>query len=161
MVESLKATVKDYTKLMVTDEMVEYVLEKYRKNWNCEDEIADVILEDLWLKYEKYDKEKGKEAEHDHVKVNKVCMPFNFRHNKILNAQVDVQPETSAFRHGIRSERLAENRILTVKDDVTQFMAEITVGFRISPTVNYEDIKGFEVVVYDYYENALVSLVVW
>ncbi|GJY62677.1 hypothetical protein Tco_0464137 [Tanacetum coccineum] len=55
MVESSKATVKDYTKLLVTDEMVEYVLEKYGKNWN-------------------YDKEKGKEAEHDHLRVNKVVV---------------------------------------------------------------------------------------
>ncbi|GKA55314.1 hypothetical protein Tco_0754263 [Tanacetum coccineum] len=62
MVEFEKATVKDYKKLVVTDGMVDYVLEKYRNNWKCEDE----ILEDLWLKYGK-----GKEAEHDHLKVNK------------------------------------------------------------------------------------------
>ncbi|GKC75042.1 hypothetical protein Tco_1125816, partial [Tanacetum coccineum] len=55
-----------YTKLVVIDGMVDYVLEKYRNNWKCEDEITYVILEDLWLKYRK-----GKEAEHDHLKVNK------------------------------------------------------------------------------------------
>ncbi|GJW58350.1 hypothetical protein Tco_0105081 [Tanacetum coccineum] len=71
MVESEKATVKDYTKLVVTDGMVDYVLEKYRNNWKCKDEIAYVILEDLWLKYGKDDKRKGKEVEHDHLKVNK------------------------------------------------------------------------------------------
>nr|GEX65216.1 hypothetical protein [Tanacetum cinerariifolium] len=60
MVEFEKATVKDYTKLVVTREMVDYVLEKYGNNWKCEDEIADVILEDLWLKYGKGDKGKGK-----------------------------------------------------------------------------------------------------
>ncbi|GKA12260.1 hypothetical protein Tco_0691806 [Tanacetum coccineum] len=70
-VESEKAKVKDYTKLVATDGMVDYVLEKYGNNWKCEDEIAYVILEDLWLKYEKGDKGKGKEAEHDHLKVNK------------------------------------------------------------------------------------------
>ncbi|GJW38128.1 hypothetical protein Tco_0063973 [Tanacetum coccineum] len=55
------------------DVMVDYALEKYGNNWNCEDEIADVILEDLWMKYEKYDKGKGKgkEAAHDQLKVNK------------------------------------------------------------------------------------------
>ncbi|GKD93306.1 hypothetical protein Tco_1373143, partial [Tanacetum coccineum] len=40
MVESEKARVKDYTKLVVTDEMVDYVLEKYRNKWKSEDEIA-------------------------------------------------------------------------------------------------------------------------
>ncbi|GJY49165.1 hypothetical protein Tco_0439121 [Tanacetum coccineum] len=35
------------------------------------DEIADVILEELWMKYGKDDKRKGKEAEHDQLKVNK------------------------------------------------------------------------------------------
>ncbi|GJW00215.1 hypothetical protein Tco_1555466, partial [Tanacetum coccineum] len=80
MVESEKARVKDYTKLVVTDGMVDYVLKKYRNKWKSEDEIAYVILEDLWLKYGKYDKgkgklvednRKGKEAEHHHLKVNK------------------------------------------------------------------------------------------
>ncbi|GKE34944.1 hypothetical protein Tco_1454266 [Tanacetum coccineum] len=53
--------------------MVEYVLAKYRKNWNFKNEIADVILEDLWMKYGKYDKgkEKENETEHDQLKVNK------------------------------------------------------------------------------------------
>ncbi|GKB01111.1 hypothetical protein Tco_0829155 [Tanacetum coccineum] len=60
MVEFEKATVKDYKKLVVTDGMVDYVLEKYRNNWKCGDEIVDVILEDLWLKYGKGDKGKGK-----------------------------------------------------------------------------------------------------
>ncbi|GJV94925.1 ribonuclease H-like domain-containing protein [Tanacetum coccineum] len=47
-------------KLMVTDDMVDYVLEKYGKNWKFNDQIADVILEDLHIKYGKYDKGKGK-----------------------------------------------------------------------------------------------------
>ncbi|GJT25834.1 hypothetical protein Tco_0895771 [Tanacetum coccineum] len=80
MVESEKARVKDYTKLVVTDGMVDYVLEKYRNKWKSKDEIAYVILEDLWLKYGKDDKGngklvedngKGKEAESHHLKVNK------------------------------------------------------------------------------------------
>ncbi|GJW66123.1 hypothetical protein Tco_0118007 [Tanacetum coccineum] len=80
MVEFEKARVKDYTKLVVTDGMVDYVLKKYGNKWKSEDEIAYVILEDLWLKYGKDDKgkgnlvednEKGKEAEHHHLKVNK------------------------------------------------------------------------------------------
>ncbi|GKD85809.1 hypothetical protein Tco_1356963 [Tanacetum coccineum] len=71
MIESEKATIKDYTKLVVTDEIVDYVLEKYANKWKCEDEIAYVILEDLWLKYGKYEKGKGKEAKHDHLKANK------------------------------------------------------------------------------------------
>ncbi|GKE85147.1 hypothetical protein Tco_1558889 [Tanacetum coccineum] len=72
-VESSKDTDKDYRKLLVTDEMVKYVLEKLRKNWNFKDEIANVIFEDLWIKYEKDDKGKEKEAEHDQLmeKVNK------------------------------------------------------------------------------------------
>ncbi|GKD86489.1 hypothetical protein Tco_1357643 [Tanacetum coccineum] len=58
-----------YTKLVVIDGMV--VLEKYENNWKCEDEIVDVILEDLWLKYGKGDKGKGTDEKHDHLKVNK------------------------------------------------------------------------------------------
>ncbi|GJV97220.1 hypothetical protein Tco_1548797 [Tanacetum coccineum] len=38
---------------------------------NFEDEIADVILEDLWMKYGKDDKGKENEAKHDQLKVNK------------------------------------------------------------------------------------------
>ncbi|GJZ73320.1 hypothetical protein Tco_0637466 [Tanacetum coccineum] len=49
MVESEKARVKDYTKLV-----------KYGIKWKSEDDIAYVILEDLWLKYGKDDKGKGK-----------------------------------------------------------------------------------------------------
>ncbi|GJY99462.1 hypothetical protein Tco_0516892 [Tanacetum coccineum] len=67
MVESEKGKVKllvesekGKAKLMVSEEMVEYVLAKYGKNWNIEDEIADVILEDLRIKYGKDDKGKGK-----------------------------------------------------------------------------------------------------
>ncbi|GKB17633.1 hypothetical protein Tco_0851556 [Tanacetum coccineum] len=80
MVESEKARVKDYTKLVVTDRIVDYVLEKYGNKWKSGDEIAYFILEDLWLKYEKDDKGKrklvedngkGNETEHHHLKVNK------------------------------------------------------------------------------------------
>ncbi|GJR57665.1 hypothetical protein Tco_1499827 [Tanacetum coccineum] len=77
MVESEKAKVNDYTKLVVTDGMVDYVLEKYENKWKSEDEIAYVILEDLWLKYGKgkgkvvEDNGKGKEVDHHHLKVNK------------------------------------------------------------------------------------------
>nr|GFA82802.1 hypothetical protein [Tanacetum cinerariifolium] len=67
MKESEKATVKDYTKLVVTHEMVDYVLEKYANNWKCEVEIAYVILEDLWLEYRNNDKRKGNEVEHAEV----------------------------------------------------------------------------------------------
>nr|GFA19564.1 hypothetical protein [Tanacetum cinerariifolium] len=63
MVKSEKARVKDYTKLVVTDGMVKYVLEKYGNKWKSEDEIAYVIIEDLWLKYRKDDKGKGKLVE--------------------------------------------------------------------------------------------------
>ncbi|GJS90797.1 hypothetical protein Tco_0773433 [Tanacetum coccineum] len=50
---------------MATDDMVEYVLEKYEKNWNIKDEIADVILEDLQIKYGKgREKLRGNQAEY-------------------------------------------------------------------------------------------------
>nr|GEU59002.1 hypothetical protein [Tanacetum cinerariifolium] len=51
---------KGKEKLVVSDDMVEYVLAKYGNNWNNEDEIPDVILEDLRIKYGKYYKWKGK-----------------------------------------------------------------------------------------------------
>ncbi|GJT59640.1 hypothetical protein Tco_1003173 [Tanacetum coccineum] len=59
-VEFDKATQNIYRKLMVTNDMVEYVLDKYRKNYKVEDEIFDVILEDLHIKYRKDDKGMGK-----------------------------------------------------------------------------------------------------
>ncbi|GJW50664.1 hypothetical protein Tco_0092015 [Tanacetum coccineum] len=73
-VESSNATEKIYRKLMVTDDMVEYVLEKYGKNWNIKDEIANVILEDLQIKYGKY-KEKGKvdDVEWDLARAKQAC----------------------------------------------------------------------------------------
>nr|GFA09141.1 hypothetical protein [Tanacetum cinerariifolium] len=49
MVKSEKARVKDYTNIVVTDGMVDYVFEKYGNKWKSEDEVAYVILEDLWL----------------------------------------------------------------------------------------------------------------
>ena len=51
--KSEKAKVRDYTNLAVSDEMLEYVYEKYGSKWTSKDEIANVILEDLWLKYGK------------------------------------------------------------------------------------------------------------
>ncbi|GJV29738.1 hypothetical protein Tco_1386186 [Tanacetum coccineum] len=50
---SMVESEKGKAKLMVSDEMVECVLAKYGKNWNLEDEVVDVILEDLHIKYEK------------------------------------------------------------------------------------------------------------
>nr|GEU55670.1 hypothetical protein [Tanacetum cinerariifolium] len=55
MIKSEKAKVKDYTKLVVTDRMVDYVLEKYDKG-------KGKLVEDNG---------KGKEVEHHHLKVNK------------------------------------------------------------------------------------------
>ncbi|GJU34625.1 hypothetical protein Tco_1182979 [Tanacetum coccineum] len=89
MVEFSKATNKDYTKLLVTIEMIEYVFAKYGNKWHIEDDIVDVILKDLWMKYRKYDKgnekvhdlenriekldvdKEAKQAKHDQLKVNK------------------------------------------------------------------------------------------
>ncbi|GKC43136.1 hypothetical protein Tco_1060858 [Tanacetum coccineum] len=45
---------------------------------NFEDEIADVILEDLCMKYGKDDKGKEKEAKHDKLKVNKEKLKVDF-----------------------------------------------------------------------------------
>nr|GEU77126.1 hypothetical protein [Tanacetum cinerariifolium] len=82
MVESKKGKVK----LMVSDETVEYVLAKYRKNWNLKDKIADVIPEDLQIKYGKRSKKieedfsrllkakkakEAKEVDEAELKVNK------------------------------------------------------------------------------------------
>ncbi|GKC61225.1 hypothetical protein Tco_1088823 [Tanacetum coccineum] len=52
---SMVESAKGKGKLMVSDEMVDYVLEKYGNKWKCKDEIADVILEDLRIKYGKLD----------------------------------------------------------------------------------------------------------
>ncbi|GJR05534.1 hypothetical protein Tco_0528518 [Tanacetum coccineum] len=79
---SMVESEKGKAKLMISDEMVEYVLAKYGKKYNLEDEIDYVILEDLRIKYRKkrlegdlaraikakqakHDKGKAKQAEHD------------------------------------------------------------------------------------------------
>nr|GEV39605.1 hypothetical protein [Tanacetum cinerariifolium] len=91
MVEFEKTIVKDYTKLVVTDEMVDYVLEKYRNTWKCEDEISFVILEDLWLKYGKDDKGKG--VEHHYLKGKGKVHDIQ---NKLGSVEVDLAREIKA-----------------------------------------------------------------
>ncbi|GKD29491.1 hypothetical protein Tco_1240269 [Tanacetum coccineum] len=116
MVESEKATVNDYTKLVVTDGMVDYVLEKYGNNWKCEDEIAYVILEDLWLKYGK--------AEHDHLKVNKDDKGKGKVHdiqNGLGKLEVDLARVIKAKQVDDHDDDLdtldLENRIKTLEED--------------------------------------------
>ncbi|GKC87079.1 hypothetical protein Tco_1147728 [Tanacetum coccineum] len=41
---------KDWSKVVITDEILEYVIDKYRRNLKENDEIVDIILEDLWQK---------------------------------------------------------------------------------------------------------------
>ncbi|GJY08156.1 hypothetical protein Tco_0375210 [Tanacetum coccineum] len=69
MIESSKATYKDYRKLLVTDEMLEYVFAKYANKWNLEDEIAygKGKVHDLKNRIEKL--EVYKEAEHVQLKI--------------------------------------------------------------------------------------------
>nr|GEU60282.1 hypothetical protein [Tanacetum cinerariifolium] len=52
---SMVESEKEKAKMMVSDEMVEYVLAKYGNNWNFKDEIADA----------EHDKGKAKQEEHD------------------------------------------------------------------------------------------------
>ncbi|GKB20797.1 hypothetical protein Tco_0854720, partial [Tanacetum coccineum] len=84
MVEFEKAIVKDYTKLVVTDGMVGYVLEKYENTWKCEDKISSIILEDLWLKYGKNDKGKG--AEHHHLKGKEKAKQVDDHDDDVLDS---------------------------------------------------------------------------
>ncbi|GJU94678.1 hypothetical protein Tco_1319434 [Tanacetum coccineum] len=105
MVESEKGKAK----LMVSDEMVEYVLAKYGKNRNVEDEIADVILEDLQIKYGKEDfsrllkakkAKEAKEADEAKLKVNKelvqVSSDEGFSVMNMLFALMMLKPLTDA-----------------------------------------------------------------
>nr|GEZ03740.1 putative mitochondrial protein [Tanacetum cinerariifolium] len=103
-----KATVKDYTKPLVTDETIEYVLEKYGKNCNFKDEIADVILEDLWLKYRKGKERikklkedfgrmlKENEAKEAELKVNKYVVLFNDVKYPFTDAEIKMFKEKPA-----------------------------------------------------------------
>lgn len=50
---------RDYTKLKVSNNMIEYVMAKYGNKCDIEDEIDDVILEDLWEKYGNKEVAKG------------------------------------------------------------------------------------------------------
>nr|GEV30476.1 hypothetical protein [Tanacetum cinerariifolium] len=119
MKESEKARVKDYTKLVVTDRMVDYILEKYKNKWKSEDEIAYVILEDLWMKYGKDDKRKGKlvednenrkEAEHHHLKVNKGFLKVDLA-RAIKAKQVDDHDDDDLDSLDL------ENRIKKLEED--------------------------------------------
>ncbi|GKC80582.1 hypothetical protein Tco_1131356 [Tanacetum coccineum] len=48
MVDSLKD--KDWTKVVLTDEIIEYVIAKYEKNWKENEKTVDIILEELRIK---------------------------------------------------------------------------------------------------------------
>ncbi|GKA49704.1 hypothetical protein Tco_0742777 [Tanacetum coccineum] len=117
MVESEKATVKDYTKLVVTDGMVDYVLEKYGNNWN-------VRMKKLMSYSKTYDKGKGKEAEHDHLKVNKDDKgkgkgKVHDIQNKLGNLEVDLAKAIKAKQvddHDLDTLEL-ENRIKKLEED--------------------------------------------
>ncbi|PWA78349.1 hypothetical protein CTI12_AA212720 [Artemisia annua] len=39
---------KDFSKMVVNDAMVDYVLSKYGNKWYDDEEMVEVILEDLW-----------------------------------------------------------------------------------------------------------------
>jgi hypothetical protein len=42
---------RDFGKLKVSDDMIDYVIATYGNKWDIEDEIVDLILEELWKKY--------------------------------------------------------------------------------------------------------------
>lgn len=48
--ERVREYTREYTKLVITDEMLEYVMGKYGKKWSSEDENINEMLDDLWLK---------------------------------------------------------------------------------------------------------------
>ncbi|GJW82773.1 hypothetical protein Tco_0155918 [Tanacetum coccineum] len=104
MVESKKATVKDYIKLVVTDGMVDYVLEKYGNNWKC-------------------DKGKRKEAEHYHLNVNKDNKGKGKVHNiqnRLEKLEVDLAREIKAKQVDDHDDELdildLENRIKKLEE---------------------------------------------
>ncbi|GJY09662.1 hypothetical protein Tco_0377847 [Tanacetum coccineum] len=109
-VESEKATEKIYRKLMVIDDMVEYVLEKYGRNWTIEDEIVDVILEDLQMKYGKWD-------DVELVDVDDVDLFVSFDlENKVSKLEEDFTKLLNA-----KKEKEAEKAELKVNKDVICF----------------------------------------
>ncbi|GKC95060.1 hypothetical protein Tco_1160502 [Tanacetum coccineum] len=60
---------KDSTKLVVTDEIIEYVWAKYGNKWHVDDAMVDVILDGLLQKefneHERMKDDKGKGIEKD------------------------------------------------------------------------------------------------
>nr|GEW38689.1 hypothetical protein [Tanacetum cinerariifolium] len=58
----------DLNKFVVKDDMIDYVLHKYRSNWQVHDAIADDILDDLL----KREWEKQKRMKYDKRKVTKM-----------------------------------------------------------------------------------------
>ncbi|GJY20405.1 hypothetical protein Tco_0392971, partial [Tanacetum coccineum] len=111
MVESLKATDKDYRKLLVIDEMLEYVFSKYRNKWHLEDDIVDVILDDLWMKYGKDDKGKGKVLDLE---------------NRVENIEVDFARAIKAKE--AKEAKQAEHDQLKVNSDEDVFSNEGVFG---------------------------------
>ncbi|GKE15074.1 hypothetical protein Tco_1422651, partial [Tanacetum coccineum] len=104
---SMVESEKGKAKLMTSDEMVEYVLAKYGKKYNLEDEIDYVILEDLRIKYRKkrlegdlaraikakqakHDKGKAKQAEHD---LDDVLFLKAKKENEAKEAELKVKKE--------------------------------------------------------------------
>ncbi|GKC19252.1 hypothetical protein Tco_1021402 [Tanacetum coccineum] len=141
-IESSKATNKDYTKLLVTDEMLEYVFAKYGNKWHLEDDIADVILEDLWMKYGKYDKGKGKvhdleniieklevdkeanHAEHDQLKVNKDDKGKGKVHDLDLENRIKKLEVNFGSMLKAKKAKQAENDHLKVNKEVIQISSD-------------------------------------
>ncbi|GJV77132.1 hypothetical protein Tco_1508716 [Tanacetum coccineum] len=98
--------------------------EKPQNKWKCEDEIAYVILEDLWLIYGKDDKGKGKEAEHDHLKVNKddkVKRKVHDIQNRLGKLEVDLARAIKARQVDDHDDDIdtlyLENRIKKLEED--------------------------------------------
>ncbi|GJU48916.1 hypothetical protein Tco_1218471 [Tanacetum coccineum] len=136
-----EATNKDYTKLQVTDEMLEYVFAKYRNKWHLEDDIADVILEDLWIKYGKYDKRKrkvhdldlenrikklevdfgrmikAKQAKHDQFKVNKDDNGKGKMHD--LDLKIIIEKLEVDFARMIKAKEIkqVEHEVIEISSD--------------------------------------------
>nr|GEY10403.1 retrovirus-related Pol polyprotein from transposon TNT 1-94 [Tanacetum cinerariifolium] len=95
----------------------------------CKDEIASVILEDLWLKYGKDYKGKGKEAEHDHLKVNKDDKGKGNVHdiqNRLGELEVDSARAIKARQVDDHDDDLdtldLENRIKKLEEDFVRLL---------------------------------------
>ncbi|GJV62707.1 hypothetical protein Tco_1473535 [Tanacetum coccineum] len=122
MIDSFKGI--DWSKLVVTEEMIDYVLAKYENKWEIDDAIADVILDDLLQKTFNEPKllkdDKGKGILNEAVLYKAEEQMMKEKEATSTSRGTKTQPETTSTSrgtktYGIRSLEPKQEEVYVVK----------------------------------------------